>query len=661
MKYTRIAKRSFLLCIVILASLMQLSAQNVAGIRSKNKVMIGGTVYYIHIVQPNETLTTISQLYTVSEKTITDENPEALAGVHEGQVLKIPEVNVQTQTYMPMVQDTGLVHIVKPGETLYSISRLYNITVKDLYTSNPEVQNDTIEVNQVLKIPRNRQTQEENKLTQTQTEPGYIVHKVEPRQTLFSLARQYKVSMDDIRKANLVDGEWKGLKAGEMLRIPVKSQETAVSTVVTPPVMLNNQPVVPHPDTVIVPVRLEAPLRKTCNCDSIAATVHNGPIKIAMFLPFGLDKLDLESQLDTLQLQDGDDDARQQEVGNTATARNCSFWTEFYQGSLLAVDKLRKQGISIQLAIYDSENEPAKFAASLLSMQRFSPGLIIAAGDTAKIEQISGYSKAAGVPLVLPVGSYQNVLGSNPGCIALEPSDTVEMNYIMQILQKHKGENFVIIQPSDSSNLYAASFLESRIRQELHPDTDRLHNIMYTENSMGMIANGLRDSINNVAIVLIRTEALTGDAVRSLNVLSINHSISLIGLHEWSKFNSVDIEHLHHLELRYFIPFDPDYTNAVTKDYLREFVSVNHYYPYRISKSGYNYGMHGFDLMQYFVPLLQKYQTGLPNCLPTTVSKTLNGFYLIQPIGQSGGMENKYELLVHFTKDYGIEKEVITR
>ena len=68
-----------------------LSAQVIVE-RSKDRVIIGGTAYYIHIVDTSQTLYSISRAYNVSTETITRENPSAVYGLRIGQALKIPVV-----------------------------------------------------------------------------------------------------------------------------------------------------------------------------------------------------------------------------------------------------------------------------------------------------------------------------------------------------------------------------------------------------------------------------------------------------------------------------------------------------------------------------------------------------------------------------------------
>ena len=58
--------------------------------RSKDKVIISGIPYYIHLVKKGETAYSISKAYGISVEELTKENPPAVYGVNEGQALRIP-------------------------------------------------------------------------------------------------------------------------------------------------------------------------------------------------------------------------------------------------------------------------------------------------------------------------------------------------------------------------------------------------------------------------------------------------------------------------------------------------------------------------------------------------------------------------------------------
>lgn len=116
-------------------------------------------------------------------------------------------------------------HTVKQGETVYSIAKSYNITEEAIYKYNPDAK-DGIEVSSKLVIPLSEpksQPSAENKAANFRT------HKVARRETLYSLAKEYGVEVDDIKRYNkhLYSEE---LQTGEEIRIPVYVSRTDMAT-----------------------------------------------------------------------------------------------------------------------------------------------------------------------------------------------------------------------------------------------------------------------------------------------------------------------------------------------------------------------------------------------------------------------------------------------
>jgi LysM repeat protein len=84
----RILYFSFTLALFIVSG--YISDAQVVVERSKDKVIISGTTYYIHLVKKGETPYSISRAYGVTVEELNRENPPAVYGIKEGQTLRIP-------------------------------------------------------------------------------------------------------------------------------------------------------------------------------------------------------------------------------------------------------------------------------------------------------------------------------------------------------------------------------------------------------------------------------------------------------------------------------------------------------------------------------------------------------------------------------------------
>ena len=105
-----------------------------------------------------------------------------------------------------------ITYTVKRDDTLYSIARQYDTTVDEIKRLNNLVSN-TLQIGQVLRIPVG-----ENQST------NYINYVVQRNDTLYSIARQYDTTVDEIKRINnLVSNT---LQIGQVLKIPTESTTT---------------------------------------------------------------------------------------------------------------------------------------------------------------------------------------------------------------------------------------------------------------------------------------------------------------------------------------------------------------------------------------------------------------------------------------------------
>lgn len=107
-----------------------------------------------------------------------------------------------------------VVHKVVPKETLFALSRKYNVPVNQIVDANPNIQSG-LTIGQIVYIPSKAPLKSPEPVApilknSTPSTPytyvidakGNKVHQVVPRQTLYSIARMYNISMADIRKWN---------------------------------------------------------------------------------------------------------------------------------------------------------------------------------------------------------------------------------------------------------------------------------------------------------------------------------------------------------------------------------------------------------------------------------------------------------------------------
>lgn len=121
-------------------------------------------------------------------------------------------------------------HIVEPGQTLYFISKKYNLSIDQLRKSNPQILEDLIiKPDQVLTIPvKNEPTKIDV------NDNSYKVHVVKTKETLFSIAQMYGVKVTDLISLNNLESA--NINIGQELRIEkLEIEENAIFS--TPPLV----------------------------------------------------------------------------------------------------------------------------------------------------------------------------------------------------------------------------------------------------------------------------------------------------------------------------------------------------------------------------------------------------------------------------------------
>lgn len=102
--------------------------------------------YIEHKVKKGETVYAISQKYHTTPEAIYAMNPKAKKGIKARSWLKIPKTDTK-----PKLSKT-IEHKVKSGETLYGISKKYQVNVKTLYTSNPTLEKEGLKAGETIVI-----------------------------------------------------------------------------------------------------------------------------------------------------------------------------------------------------------------------------------------------------------------------------------------------------------------------------------------------------------------------------------------------------------------------------------------------------------------------------------------------------------------------------
>lgn len=221
--------------------------------------VVNGKTFILYKVEAKETLFGIANKYHLSVAELVKHNPEAEAGLQLGAILRIPYTKAVGNSATASSGTTKL-HTVEPKETLYSISKRYNITVDELKQWN-NIQGNAISPGDRIKVssttkaaatlsnnnaanhpvtpkpgtPANSSAMPAQQPMQNSLDfSGKIVHTVEEQETLYSIARMYDTNVAQLKEWNHLATE--GLGIGQKLIVGItkglskNTQERVVRT-----------------------------------------------------------------------------------------------------------------------------------------------------------------------------------------------------------------------------------------------------------------------------------------------------------------------------------------------------------------------------------------------------------------------------------------------
>jgi len=618
--------------------------------RSEDKILLEGKVYYIHIVKEKETLYGISRAYNVSQKVIAAENPDIFAGLKAGMVLKIPSEPVLDESAESDETEEYFNHVIQQGETLYFLSKKYGIDVREIERANPGVSITDLEVNQVLKIPKRKQP---SPAQDNFTAESFIYHYVKAGETLYSLSVFYDVSIEEIKEIN-PELRWGELQYGEYIKIPRPAERLEEVTNLPVDSMLVDT-LQQKIDTLGIPFWSEVKWRR------IRPSPIRGTIHVAMLLP-----LDLywDEENDTLELMDldkegmlkKDDDDRKDMINPRIIG-----YLEFYEGALLAINELRENGYSVTLYVFDTERSRERTREILRKWEMEEMDLIIGPVNFWNLELVADFARQHEIPMVSPFSSDREIVRYNPYVFQMTPSYDVEFKRWAEYISDYYDKTIILVHDGDSTEYPKVQFLKDQIFLKISEKAD-LDDVIFKDVIMNdsVVVNMnhvLTLDGENLVIVPSDNEAYVSNVISPLYYLLDQYQIEVAGLPQWNGFRNIDLEYFHKLRMSYFTSFYVDYDKPEMKEFIREFREVYYTEPYRVMPRGYNLSVYGYDLVSFFVKAIAEYGNNIIYFTDEMVTDPILGPYNLERINDFGGHVNAYISIIKFSPDLNIRQE----
>jgi LysM repeat protein/ABC-type branched-subunit amino acid transport system substrate-binding protein len=647
-----------------------------------------------HRVASGETLYSIARRYNISESEILFYNPGA-RNLKAGSIIYLPkdaEDSVADDKISPPVDlEEDLTaradletrvgnyfnHTIVSGETLWGLTRKYDVTEQELKRINPVLESG-FPAGVTIKIPV-----DENDLKRPDpvNEEAFIKRRVRSGETLYGLAREYDLTIPEIKKFNPVL-EKRNLVLGETILIPRKPNEEIISF------MEEIEPeVTPDEDSARVEIpafesdfyEIEVPLTIPENCQPGNNRVFNNrTYEVALFLPlFTLinDTLNREIIIpDSLLLAESvvEEEPFEEEIlpENEAVIekeltkemfhgfyRNSEDFLQFYEGVLIAVDSMQKAGMNVRLNVYDTQQNPDSIRDIIYDENFLKTDLIIGPVYPNVQKEVSEIASKMRIPMVSPLAPESAGLQSNPYLFQVNPSrDHLAMKTAELVAEEYFNSNFIVFETGNSNHDLGEKVVE--ITKE------KLYQSGYWGQPYGVDFNmydfdeegpfGFRRILSrtkeNVVIVPSLNEGDVSVALSNINNLADDYSITLIGFNRYEQFNSIDLEFYFNLKLHYIDPYWIDYNAPATIEFIEKFKNNFHTEPN-------NFGIQGYDVAFYFLNAMYDYGKDFEDCLPYNQAELIQGNYRFEKVSPFGGYMNEGVSVITYQRDFDVVRK----
>jgi LysM repeat protein/ABC-type branched-subunit amino acid transport system substrate-binding protein len=621
---------------LLLSTCMLVSAQMqpVEVKRTQEKTIVNGKVYYIHTIQKGQTLYSISKAYEVSQEEIMRENPGMdPAALKEGQALRIPSsgsnqasVIASNKIAYPENKEDFIDHKVKKGQTVYSLSKKYEVDEDVIYRYNPWAR-DGIQPGQTIWIPKPKKVQ----ISTTEAMSGFRYHTVKEQETLYSISVIYGLSVSDIIDNN--DFLRDGLKAGEVLKIPAAPDKTKEMVQVD-----------------------SAPAGMPCTPVTDDQAVYN----VALLLPFFSQMINEEigTPSDSI-AEEGTYVPLQRQQG----LRGKSF-AEFYEGFLLAVDSMKSNGLSVNLHTYDTERDTMKVKKIVRDLSLIRPDLIIGPVWSEDVRIAGRLAKNSEINLVSPLSNRTSLVDKNSRIIQVIPSREAECRSLAQYISHLKKGHLFLLHGTDSVSMHGALLFRKYLQEQMPLSENNtpleLRNYKLNDSLLTNISKVLTQQDENIVIVFSESEPDVSRLMTKLFMMSSLYPIMVFGMPSWQSWKTIELNYFHHLQLHLISPFYIDYNNAEVKEFLEKCRRAYGYEPYETSALGYNFCMLGYDVGLYFLSALKNYGKDFQNCLGSMDTRLLLSPYRYSQEGL-GGYINQGFNMIRYNPDFTITTEQLEK
>ena len=556
-----------------------------------------------HKVESGETVTKIAQKYQITPANIFKLNPDAQNGLQPDMILLIPKGQGVIIRKSDGFTGEKKTHTVSAKETIYGLTKLYNVTESELEKSNPGLLANGLKIGDQLVIPTKKAIITEMKSPSSDGKKSRE-HIVEAKETLYSISKEYNVTVEDLEKLNPESKN--GLSIGFVLKIPMEKVVKANLEEVKPNEAIIKVPVKPNmvsyevqPKETLYGIAAKTgysqeelialnpslkegvkenmvlyfPVKKNTlvgpkkSGDLIESVKTSKNKKLVLLIPFNISKIE----------------------SDTSSVRNrirndkfLSMTLDFYSGALIALDSARTLGLNVDVKIFDTqETKNSSNVASIFKQSNFQgTDLVIGPFYQSNVESAAQILMNDSISIISPLS--KETAAVLPNVIQTIPSDNFMKDKMFEFMRTDMS---TIIGVIDTKKLSTRKYFA-----ENQPNVKLVNfeNIETTNN--GIKAALVRGKKNYVVMDTENTYRIKM-IISTLISLQTEYDIQLVILDSNPKLDSDEIRIENLAQLKMMFPSLGKQVTANEKSYFtQKYRQVNNVAPNP-------YAVRGFDIV----------------------------------------------------------------
>ena len=526
-------------------------------------------------------------------------------------------------------------HVVLERQTLFSISKAYNVSLEDIYKYNPNLKETGLKKNSIIIIPAIENApaavetspaveEETKKETVSETAAPAPVqvsslpvkkedrqkktHTVKWYETLDDIAAKYGVTAEEIIAANHLEG--RKIKSRMKLMIPEPGEINVVAN--TEETADGQTDITADNITETDEVKEEAPERVW------EPVIRKEKVSAALLLPF-------------------------KATGTSGSRSNM----DFYSGVLLAVNDLASSGTSIDLSVIDIADNKSAISGSVLNDNDIVIGPV-STRDLSDIFSTGGDE----VMVVSPLDpKAESLVAVNANMIQAPTPHKIQYDDLTAWMKEETtAEDRVIFITEKGARQTEATF---QMKQSIDSSGLAYSAFSYSILEGRSIEKPLKDLMTttgaNRVLIASESEAFVNDVVRNLNMMiHQKYNVVLYGASKIRSFETIEVENFHKTNMRVSLTYFIDYNDPRVKSFLLKYRALFNTEPSQFAYQGY-------DIASYFIEMCSKYGKNWPEHMSEEAKSMLQSSFKCMKSGDGGYVNHGVRRIV-YGKDWTISK-----